>query len=692
MAEECANPLLLGWIKEWLDFAREKNTQGIKTYKKAYESMKACPMVFNHPSEAQVLNGVGEKICKRLTEKLKEYCEQEGLPMPNPARKKAKRRSDADPVDLSPHKKARSRKQYIPALRSGAYAIMIALATLEEDEALTKTQLIELAQPYCDSSFSAPSDRSKFYTAWNSCKTLMDKDLVYTFGRPEKKYALTDSGWEIARPIRRALDGDIGTVRDASEPGSPSRRVRTGTRAGDSETERNNRQAAKSKSKKDATAVSKEPLDLAKLSTAELEAELRRRQAREAGPSSQPPARQTHIVDVPSSPPEPSELNHEHVATNTAATVHQTLRRHVSTTSIVNDTEPAPIRVRQKEATLELPIFEPIEIAAGTFTVELILDNREVRSNMDRDYLQEQLMKKGIRPITRSLELGDAMWIAKLNDLAYLSTLGEEKEELILDWIVERKRLDDLISSMKDGRFREQKFRMRRSGMKNVVYLIEEKIMTAEFAGQYLEQVQSAIASTQVVDGFFVKKTQKLDDTIRYLARMTTMLKSIYESKSLYLIPTKHFSPKTYLPLLTKLRLSHPDRTHTITLPSFSALSSKSSSLTLRDIFLKMLMCTRGLSADKSLEIQKRWTTPAAFIEAYESIGQGAVGGGGRMAGEGRLQKDERNKRKRELVSSVLENQPVGRKKVGKALSANIFEVWGVEGKRREEDGDMDED
>jgi hypothetical protein len=28
MADTCANPLLLGWIKEWLDQARERNSKG----------------------------------------------------------------------------------------------------------------------------------------------------------------------------------------------------------------------------------------------------------------------------------------------------------------------------------------------------------------------------------------------------------------------------------------------------------------------------------------------------------------------------------------------------------------------------------------------------------------------------------------------------------------------------------------
>jgi len=34
---------------------------------------------------------------------------------------------------------------------------------------------------------------------------------------------------------------------------------------------------------------------------------------------------------------------------------------------------------------------------------------------------------------------------------------GGEKVELVLDYIVERKRMDDLADSIVDGRFREQK-------------------------------------------------------------------------------------------------------------------------------------------------------------------------------------------------------------------------------------------
>lgn len=49
--------------------------------------MKACPITFNHPSEAQQLMGLGPKLCDRLTERMKDYCKSNGLPMPKLNRK-----------------------------------------------------------------------------------------------------------------------------------------------------------------------------------------------------------------------------------------------------------------------------------------------------------------------------------------------------------------------------------------------------------------------------------------------------------------------------------------------------------------------------------------------------------------------------------------------------------------------------
>ena len=166
------------------------------------------------------------------------------------------------------------------------------------------------------------------------------------------------------------------------------------------------------------------------------------------------------------------------------------------------------------------PDFAPEIVRAGSFTVHLLLDNREVRARNDRDYIQDNLKACGINPITRPLQVGDAMWIA--------CEKGGRNREIVLDHIVERKRLDDLVASIKDGRFHEQKFRLAKSGLKHVTYIIEDfTLKEADRAMQ--DAMDTAISSTQVVNGFFVKRTGKLDDTIRYLVRMTKRLAKEYE-------------------------------------------------------------------------------------------------------------------------------------------------------------------
>jgi crossover junction endonuclease MUS81 len=578
--EPCANPLLLGWVKEWVDLARERNSKGVTTYKNAYNALKACPITFKHPSQLQQLKGFGPKLCDRLTDKLQKHCQENGLPMPKrPRQWRIPGLNDENEADddsqLRPAKKPRKPKSYVPTLRSGAYALILGLATLGEDAptGMTKAQLINAAQPHCDASFTAPSDPTRFYTAWNSMKTLLEKDLVYERGRPLRRYSLSDEGWEVARRIQRTADLT--------------------------------------------------PVELAAQQRRDLQPE------EPQDPHPRPAARSPSVEIEETGPPPPS--NYLNVVANGDSTSDSSA----------------------------LPNFRPIRLSPGTFTVHLLLDVREVRSKTDRDYMQEELTKKGVKPIMRALELGDALWVAKCHDPNFLSRAGSEGDEIVLDWIVERKRLDDLIGSIKDGRFHEQKFRLKRSGVKNVVYIVEEMTMDSMSFQKYEEAVQSAIASTQVVNGFFMKKTQKMDDTIRYLIRMTMLLKKQYESKSLFVIPTEVLTAKNFLPLLEHLREKEPTMGHYISYPAFASMASKSDMMTLRDVYLKMLMCTKQVTGEKALEIQRRWKTPYDFIKAYERCGVGEQG----------------KKRKQDLVFAQMGNL-VGRKKVARTLSHKIAEVW----------------
>lgn len=579
---ECANPQLLGWVKEWLDLARERNSKGVTTYKKAYDSLKACPIVMQHPAELQKLKGFGPKLCERLEDNLKKYCQENGLPMPeHPQARRAAQRAEADAgaegeEDTRPARKARKPKPYVPAFRSGAYALVIGLSTLSEDAStgMTKTELIEVAQKYCDSSFTAPNDPTKFYTAWNSMKTLLQKELVYERGRPLRRYSLTDEGWDVAKRI-------METPQWQAENQDADRAV--------------------------------------SISASQSHVQIRS----ESGGN--PP------------PPEP-------------------VRGHPTTSPYQDIIADGPL----PQTDGSLPTFTPITLPPGSFSVHLVLDVREVRAKTDRDYMQEELAKQGVKPIMRSLELGDAQWVAKCHDSTLLSSKGSEGDEIVLDWIVERKRLDDLIGSIKDGRFHEQKFRLKRSGIQKVIYIIEDIAIDPALYQRYEEAVQSAIASTQVFNNYFVKRTTKMDETIKYLSRMTLMLKRTYERKQLKVIPTKVLTAQNYLPLLDHLKAQDESSSYHISYPAFASLASKSEMMTLRDVFLKMLMATRGITGERALEIQKRWKTPYDFVKAFEACGSGEPG----------------KKRKIELVSGQM-SQLIGRKKVTRALSQKIAEIWG---------------
>ncbi|TEY59363.1 hypothetical protein BOTCAL_0194g00010 [Botryotinia calthae] len=324
-AAECGNPLLLKWLEEWVVEAQERGYKSLPTVKKARDSMKACPMRFDHPSEAVCLNGLGEGLAKRLTDSLEKYCDEMGIAMPKKPRGK-KRKSVAvddggDSVTPSPSpKKARKPKPYVPKLRSGAYAIILALGTQPRNSriGITKEEIIAIAEPFCDTSFTQTRP-SEFFTAWNSMKTLINKDFVYTKKNPASRYYLTDEGWDLADTIKASGDPTLGRAHDFQPViAGPSN---TGARNRDND------------------------------SDSELEE-----------------------IDSPSRPSSQSNLNIPDIPNG-------------ETTSI--------------------PTFEPIILRPGTFTVELILDNREVASKKDRDGIPNQLTSMGVPHSVRALPLGD---------------------------------------------------------------------------------------------------------------------------------------------------------------------------------------------------------------------------------------------------------------------------------------------
>ncbi|KAK3389096.1 ERCC4 domain-containing protein [Sordaria brevicollis] len=663
--ENCANPLFLGWVKEWWDTARERNTKGVYAYKKAYASLKSCPLTFQHPAELQKLKNFGPGLVSRLTEKLKQHCEDNGLPMPpHPQRKRQREVENAlaevnagQEAQPSTPKRAKTAKPYVPKLNSGAYALVMALSELAPRESMDKATLILKAQPFCEHSFTVPSMANKSYTAWDSMKTLDDKELVYIRGRPTKRYSLTDEGWAVAKRMKEARNlvgepgGERATTSGTAIASGSGSATPTANRSENVLNPRGNQQGSSAKRESRYT-----PLDLKPYVSPTKPQQGRPPQPR---PPRTNPAISQSVINLDSDEEEEEEEEDDFVFVDEEQDRKPIIKETTNHEwiDLVADGDTVPVDESS------LPKFRPIQLAPGSFTVEMVLDTREIQAKNNRDHIPEELTKLGVRPIMRSLELGDVLWVAKCKQPGWLNRLGlgAEGDEVVLDYIVERKRLDDLIHSIKDGRLREQKYRLKRSGMKNVIYIIEEFAVDKDHREHYQDSMNSTIVGLQAINGFFVKKTQNIAESIMYLANITKMLKKMYESKPLLVIPTNVLTAKNYLPLLKHLREKEPSKGHYISYPAFASLVSKSEMLTLRDVFIKMLMCIRRLSGEKAIEIQKVWKTPNQFFHAFEQCGT-----------------DEGGKKKQKAMVADALAHLVDRRCVDKGLSEKLADVWGL--------------
>lgn len=117
----------------------------------------------------------------------------------------------------------------------------------------------------------------------------------------------------------------------------------------------------------------------------------------------------------------------------------------------------------------------------------------------------------------RHLKIGDFVWICRER---------QSQKELVLPYIIERKRMDDFGASIKDGRFHEQKFRLKQSGIQNLIYLVEN--YEDEHTGLPVKTLYQAATNTLIQDKFSVKFTDGFNGTLEYLASFTIILKNMF--------------------------------------------------------------------------------------------------------------------------------------------------------------------
>ncbi|EGF99391.1 uncharacterized protein MELLADRAFT_50702 [Melampsora larici-populina 98AG31] len=546
---QTVNSLWASWVQKAANDAVANGRREADSYKGAARAIGAHHIKLVHPSEALALKGVGPKTVAIIASRLRDYCEENNLEFPA-TRERTNHHShfcfmaldddseDENPLascstnsaarnrlsDANPRSKSRTRKEYIPGSRTGGWGILIALYFAHDDafpsNDLTKEEIIQTAQEFCDSSYTIPAARgggagnSGNFTAWSNMSKLKEEGLVLGLNGRPAKWTLTRQGLTLARAVARQAALPQLEINEETLPIGPQR--------------------------------------------------------------------------APLSP-------------------------HTSSQSMAGSCQN---RKSQVESFFDR--INPQEWQAGTYDIRLLLDHRELKSTDDRsaffDLCQAEALKLANRKEAaivveqRVLPVGDALWIA------VHKVTGEE---VVLDSIVERKRLDDLCTSIHDDRYHEQKARLKKSGLKDIIYLVENYNQKANQV-KFGQMIQTAKAEVMVLNDCHLELTDDWRASVRYLIMRSRVIFEVHQNLDLWVIPDDKIDRASYLSTLSTLRKSHPSHYWVSSYPSFEKLNDKSANLNVRQIWARMAFCISGMSAEKVDSLVKRWESPRTFWDAYK--------------------------------------------------------------------------
>lgn len=198
----------------------------------------------------------------------------------------------------------------------------------------------------------------------------------------------------------------------------------------------------------------------------------------------------------------------------------------------------------------------------------LVIDSREIKSRTCRSFFQNYFDSKDIKYDTRLLEIGDFAWI---------------KNEMICDFIVERKCGSDFVSSLSDGRFKEQKNRLKDTGISNIFYIIEN-LQSKDFKNISIDYGLSCITSTKL-EGITVIETSDIKETASVIEQIHKNIMDLDESK---------------------IKMSYG---------SFIEKGTKSKNTDVNQILLYCFLSIFGINAEKAIKLSEHFKTLNNFYK-----------------------------------------------------------------------------
>uniref|UniRef100_UPI0037E8CFA1 crossover junction endonuclease MUS81 n=1 Tax=Semicossyphus pulcher TaxID=241346 RepID=UPI0037E8CFA1 len=594
----CPNPLFLKWLTELRDEAKEKGLKIQYTYQKAISSLNKYPLPLQNAKEAKILQNFGDGICKILDEKLQRYYRENGSNAPiHSLPEVAPPPGRLDNNNLAPSRKKNAAGDQGKDKRGGGRKKREYVPQKRSGGYAVLLTLYRQSQ--------IPGSKGYMFKMELQTEAQLLCDKSFTAPDLGSKYTAWSS---VSTLIQKNL------------------LVKTHNPARYSLTEEGLALAERLESAEEGT---KEGLEGGRSEGEEEEEE-----EEEGGPG---------VVDLTASDDDEEEKEDDRIHPAEKQTCVVQPRSEINGMSSSGKPQNSEAASRKPSGGCLLP---------GSYEILLCVDFIETTggSHHRKQELVKELQRNGVNFDVRKLNVGDFLWVAREKLAPVPGQLrAPSGRELVLDYVIERKRMDDLCGSIIDGRFREQKFRLKRCGLRRPVYLVEECGTAASHLSLPETTLQQAIVNTQVVDGFFVKRVQDVRESAAYLTVMTRYLTKLYQNRT----------------LICRSRELEGDGgsdeeergTPSCSLISFAEFNHgavKNKCQTVREVFARQLMQISGLSGDKAAAILEQYSTPHSLLTAYEKCASEAE--------------------KEKLLSSIRYGKL--KRNLGPALSRTVYQLY----------------
>ncbi|KAL7875946.1 hypothetical protein AOLI_G00109090 [Acnodon oligacanthus] len=605
----CPNPLFLLWLTEMRDHAKEKGLKTQYVYQKAISSLKKYPLPLKNGKEAKILQNFGDGICKILDERLQKYYRENGVhasihKLPSgPSQTCSTNMAAPKPSSACSKDPSREGETNMRKVEGDAGKEKGGKKKREYVPQKRSGGYAVLLTLYRHSQLPG----SKGFMFKNELQTEAQSLCDKSFTVPElgSKYTAWSSVSTLIQkdlllkthnPARYSLT-ELGLAL--------AERLESGERGRNEEQERS--------------------------------------QAEDSGDG---PVTVVLTVD--------EDKDDEHESEDSCST------REAPTTAVTETRAEiiGPSSGLSGKCQASTPVGE--YLLPGSYDIVLCVDFIETTggNTARKQELVKELQRNGVTFDIRKLNVGDFLWVAHEKVTPVPGQLRPPvAKELVLDYIIERKRMDDLCGSIMDGRFREQKFRLKRCGLHKPIYLVEECGSAAAHMSLPESTLQQAIVNTQVVDGFFVKRVQDVKESAAYLTVMTRYLQKLYQNCTLF-CHSRELEGNGDFEVENGVTERENPRCSLISFTEFNYGAVKNKCQTVRDVFARQLMQISGISGDKAAAILEHYSTVSSLLKAYAQCATEAEG--------------------EKLLSSIKYGKL--KRNLGPALSRTIYQLYCTRG------------